>query len=168
MTFKGAVRTMAAIAAVAMLSATGCDRNEHPGQLGQAAPTFSLNDGQQSVDLAKLRGHVVLLNFWATWCAPCLQEIPSLEAMQQELPQVQVVAVAFDDEPEAYQRFLKCRPLQLLTVFDSTQKSNTLYGTFRPPESYIIDKTGVIRRKFIGPQDWTSPEIVDFLKKLAA
>jgi len=168
MTFKGAVQTMAAIAAVTMLSATGCDRNEHPGQLGQAAPTFSLNDGQQSVDLAKLRGHVVLLNFWATWCAPCLQEIPSLEAMQQELPQVQVVAVAFDDEPEAYQRFLKRRPLQLLTVFDSTQKSNTLYGTFRPPESYIIDKTGVIRRKFIGPQDWTSPEIVDFLKKLAA
>jgi cytochrome c biogenesis protein CcmG, thiol:disulfide interchange protein DsbE len=168
MTLQRTIRTLTAIAAVTLLSATGCDRNERPEQLGRTAPTFSLNDGQQSVDLGKLRGHVVLLNFWATWCAPCLQEIPSLEAMQQELPQVQVVAVDFDDDAEAYQHFLKRRPVQLLTVFDSTQKSNTLYGTFRPPESYIIDKTGVIRRKFIGPQDWTSPEIVNFLKKLAA
>ena len=57
-------------------------------------------------------------------------------------------------------------PQQL--VQDAEQKSNALYGTFRPPESYVIDKNGVIRRKFIGAEDWTSPEIVNFLKKLAS
>src|SRR5580698_13293 len=103
MTLQRAIRTMAVVAAVTLLSATGCDRNERPGQLGNTAPTFHISDGQQSVDLAKLRGHVVLLNFWATWCAPCIEEMPSLEAMQQELPQVQVVAIDFDDDADAYQ-----------------------------------------------------------------
>jgi cytochrome c biogenesis protein CcmG, thiol:disulfide interchange protein DsbE len=168
MTLQRAVRTLAAVAAVTLLSATGCDRNEHPGQLGNTAPTFHISDGQQSVDLAKLRGHVVLLNFWATWCAPCIEEMPSLEALQQQLPQVQVVAVATDDDSSAYKSFLQRRPVHLFTVLDSAQESNSLYGSFRFPETYVIDKNGVVRRKFIGPQDWTSPEIVDFLKKLAA
>jgi hypothetical protein len=58
--------------------------------------------------------------------------------------------------------------VSLLTVFDGNQSSNALYGSFRYPESYVIDKNGVVRRKLIGPQDWTSPEIVEYLRKLAS
>jgi len=109
-----------------------------------------------------------VLNFWATWCAPCIEEMPSLELLQKELPQVDVVAVASTEDFSEYETYLSRRPVSLLTVFDSQSKSNALYGSFRFPETYIIDKNGVVRRKLIGPQDFTSPEIVDYLKKLAS
>ena len=147
---------------------TGCDRGDHPSQLGTRAPLFTLNDGQRSLDLRALRGQVVVLNFWATWCAPCLAELPALEQMQRELPQVRVIAVATDESAETYRDFLERRPVPLFTIFDATQKANTMYGTFAFPETYVIDKQGTIRRKFISAQEWTSPEIESFLRKLAA
>lgn len=147
---------------------SGCDRGDHPGQIGQPAPLFAVSDGQTSVDLAKLRGKVVVLNFWASWCPPCLEELPSMNSLQRQLPQVSVVGVSIDQDKEAYASFLRRHSTAFLTVDDVAQRSNALYSTFRPPETYIIDKAGTIRRKFIGPQDWTSPEIIDFLKKLSA
>jgi thiol-disulfide isomerase/thioredoxin len=146
----------------------GCDRETRPEQIGRPAPVFALNDGVRSVDLAKLRGHVVVLNFWASWCAPCLEEMPSLEALQQQMPQVDVVLVASDETFTEYESYLARRPVKLLTVFDDKQTSNALYGSFRFPETYIIDKQGVVRRKLIGPQEFASPEIVNQLKTLAA
>ena len=157
-----------AAAALFALTVTGCDRGSHPEQLGTRAPIFTVNDGEHSVDLKKFHGHVVVLNFWASWCAPCLEELPSLEELQRDLPQVQIVAVSTDDDATAYQRFLTEHSVSLLTVRDADQRSNAMYGTFRYPETYVIDKSGIIRRKFIGPQDWTSPEIVNYLRKLAS
>ncbi|HEX4154577.1 MAG TPA: TlpA disulfide reductase family protein [Acidobacteriaceae bacterium] len=147
---------------------SGCDRGAHPRQIDTRAPVFALSDGQNSVDLSKLRGRVVLLNFWASWCAPCLEELPSLEQLQRDLPQVEIVAISTDEDAAAYRQFLTEHSVSLLTVRDAAQQSNALYGTFRFPETYVIDKSGIIRRKFIGPQDWTSPEIVGYLKKLAS
>jgi cytochrome c biogenesis protein CcmG/thiol:disulfide interchange protein DsbE len=156
------------MAALVCVASAGCDRGSHPGQIGQRAPEFALNDGQTTVDLAKLRGHVIVLNFWATWCAPCVQELPSLELMQRELPQVQVLAVSTDTDAPTYNTFLTRYHITLMSVRDGEDRSNALYGTFRYPETYVIDKAGIVRRKFIGPQDWTSPEIVDYLSKLEA
>jgi thiol-disulfide isomerase/thioredoxin len=150
------------------LIATGCDRDSRPHQLGRPAPLFSLNDGQHAVDLAKFRGKVVVLNFWASWCAPCIEEMPALVALQHELPQIQVVAVASDEDFAQYQTYIAQRHIDLTTVFDQSQKSNALYGSFRFPETYIIDKQGVIRRKLIGAQDFTSPDFIAYLKKLAS
>jgi len=157
------------LCAIAMTALTaGCDRDNHPDQINKPAPEFAINDGQRSLDLAKYRGRVVVLNFWASWCAPCIEEMPSLDLMQRELPQVQVLAVDSDEEFSAYQSYITTRHVSLLTVYDQAQTSNALYGSFRFPETYIIDKKGVVRRKLIGPQDFTSPDIVDYLKKLAA
>ena len=86
--------------------------------------------------------------------------------MQASLPEVRVVAVSIDEDPNAYQAFVTRHPAQFLTVLDGKNRANALYGTFRPPETFVIDRNGVIRRKFIGAQDWTSPEIVRFLRKL--
>jgi cytochrome c biogenesis protein CcmG/thiol:disulfide interchange protein DsbE len=158
---------MSAMVTLACMCASGCDRGTKPDQLGTIAPEFTVSDGQRTVNLASLRGKVVVLNFWASWCAPCLEELPSLEAMQKQLPEVQVLAVSTDEDSGAYKQFLLEHHVQLLTVQDAAQKSNAMYGTFRYPESYVIDKHGVIRRKFIGPEEWTSPEIVNALKKLA-
>jgi cytochrome c biogenesis protein CcmG/thiol:disulfide interchange protein DsbE len=150
------------------VSAAGCDRGNHPSQIGKPAPTFALNDGSQSVDLAKQRGHVVVLVFWATWCAPCLTELPSLSVMQRQFPQIHVVTVSTDEDADAYKRFMTTHQVDLFSVRDGPNGANALYGSFVYPETYVIDKAGIVRRKFIGAQDWTSPEIVDFLKKLSA
>lgn len=156
----------ASVSLVLLLAIAGCDRGKRPGQVNTIAPAFSVSDGSNSADLAKLRGKVVLLNFWASWCAPCIEEIPSLEELQQRMPQVAVVAISTDEDETAYKRFLSDHHVALLTVWDGKQKVNSLYGTFRYPETYVIDRNGMLRRKFIGPQTWTSPEIMDYLSKL--
>jgi cytochrome c biogenesis protein CcmG, thiol:disulfide interchange protein DsbE len=149
-----------------MVLVGGCDRGRHPEQVNTVAPAFAISDGSQSADLSKLRGKVVLLNFWASWCAPCIEEIPSLEELQRRMPDVAVVAISTDEDRQAYQRFLTEHHVKLNTVWDGKQTVNPLYGTFRYPETYVIDRKGMLRRKFIGPQTWTSPEIMDYLSKL--
>jgi thiol-disulfide isomerase/thioredoxin len=149
-----------------MLLVAGCDRGRHPEQVNTVAPAFSISDGSQSADLSKLRGKVVVLNFWATWCPPCIEELPSLEELQRKMPQVAVVAISTDEDEAAYKRFLTEHHVELKTVRDGQQRVNALYGSFRYPETYVIDRNGMLRRKFIGPQTWTSPEIMDYLSKL--
>lgn len=127
-----------------------------------------MQDAQNKITLSEYRGQVVVLNFWATWCAPCVEEVPSLVEMQRRLKAkgVTVLAVSVDVDQDAFQQFVKNHNVNLVTVRDPSGKSNQLYGTFRFPESYIIDREGVMRRKFIGAVDWTAPEITDFLSKL--
>lgn len=79
---------------------------------------------------------------------------------------VTVLAVSVDVDENAYKQFVKDHNVDLLTVRDPSQKSNDLYGTFKFPETYVIDRKGVMRRKFIGAVDWTEPEITEFLGRL--
>jgi cytochrome c biogenesis protein CcmG/thiol:disulfide interchange protein DsbE len=147
---------------------TACYSGGRPPRIGTAAPDFTVKDADREATLSNLRGKVVVLNFWATWCPPCVEEMPSLVQMQSRLKDkgVIVLAVSVDADESAYHRFLKDHNVNLLTVRDPDQKSNTLYGTIRYPETYVIDRDGVVRRKFIGAVDWNSQEITDFLTKL--
>jgi peroxiredoxin len=163
---EGSVRkTLMALTLVGLLT-LGCDRGSRPENIGKPAPEFVISDGTQTVDLGKLRGKVVVLNLWATFCAPCVEELPSLLALQQKMPSLAVVAVSTDQDDALYRKFLVKHHVDVLTVRDSDQKVNEMYGTVLIPETYIIDRQGVIRRKFIGAQDWTGSEIVDYLNKL--
>ncbi len=149
----------------------GCNTGNAPlGLLGKPAPALSIPDGdpvqRPANPLAALRGRVVVLNFWASWCAPCLLEFPSLAALQHDLPGIAVLAVSFDRDPLAYRQFLARHPFALRTALDPSGRSNQAFGTARPPETYILDKTGTIRRRFIGAQDWTDPEIEHYLRAL--
>jgi peroxiredoxin len=94
--------------------------------------------------------------------------MPSLVEMQQRMKDkgIAVLAVSVDVDEDAYRRFLKDHKVDLLTVRDPSHKSSDLYGTFKYPETYIIDRDGVLRRKFIGAVDWNTPEIVEYLSKL--
>ncbi len=109
-----------------------------------------------------------MLNFWATWCPPCVEEMPSLVNMQSKLKDrgIEVLAVSVDVDEHAYQKFLRDHNVNLLTVRDPDQKSNSLYGTSMFPETYIIDRNGVVRRKFIGPVDWSQPDIMQYLTSM--
>jgi peroxiredoxin len=143
-----------------------CDRGAHPAQTGQAAPDFTVSDGTSSIHLANYRGKVVLLNFWATWCEPCLEELPSLLELHHDQPNLAILAVSIDEDPDAYSRFLVRRHVDLATVRDPGQAAAKLYHSEAWPETYVIDRQGFIRRKFIGAQDWSSPEVRAYLKSL--
>jgi peroxiredoxin len=151
-------------AGVLVLALSGCYSNSRPSRIGSSAPDFTV----ENVTLSRLHGQVVVLNFWATWCAPCVEEVPSLIEMQRRMKGkgVTVLAVSVDADGGAYQRFIKDHNVSLLTVRDADQKSNSLYGTSKFPETFIIDRNGVVRRKFIGAVEWTDPEITDYLSKL--
>jgi peroxiredoxin len=151
-----------------ILALGGCYSGSRPPRIGTPAPDFTVQDADRKVELRDYRGKLVVLNFWATWCAPCVEEMPSLVQLQQRMKDkgVMVLAVSVDVDNDGYHRFLRDHKIDLLTVRDPDQKSNNLYGTFKFPETYIIDRNGIVRRKFIGAVDWSQPEIVDFLNKL--
>ena len=153
---------------VCLFLLVACNGNRPP-KIGERAPEFTLTDAERTVSLAQLRGKPVLLNFWATWCPPCIEEMPSLVQLQKAMgDKVTILAVSEDADDAAYKQFVRDHNIDLLTVRDPKNTANTLYGTFKFPETYVIDKDGVIRRKFIGAADWTSPEMVDYLNKLQA
>jgi peroxiredoxin len=149
-----------------MLLTAGCDRGSHPQRIGTVAPDFTVSDRTRTVELSKYRGHTVILNLWATWCPPCILELPSLIQLHREMPDVVIIAISQDEDEDVYSRFLVQHHIDFLTVRDPTLRINHLYGTLQIPESYVIDKNGILRRKFVSAQDWTSPEIIAYLKKL--
>lgn len=137
--------------------------------MGRTAPDFTVSDSEHTVSLHSYRGKVVVLNFWASWCAPCLEELPSLLQMQKDLgDHVTVLAVATDQDLDQYKRFISEHPMNVVTVVDQQQKSSSEYGTTGWPETFIIDRRGIVRRKFVGPVEWTNPSIVAYLEKLRA
>jgi len=159
-------RFASSIFLVLLLLPGACNSNRPP-KIGEKAPDFSLADGSRTVSLSQLRGKPVLLNFWATWCPPCIQEMPSLVQLQKKMgDKVTILAVSEDADDNAYKQFIRDHNIDLLTVRDPKESVNAMYGTFKFPETYVIDKDGVIRRKFIGAADWTSQEIVDYLNRL--
>jgi thiol-disulfide isomerase/thioredoxin len=160
------VRRIGVALAFGLLVVTGCDRGNHPGNIDKSAPQFVISDGTRTVDLNKLRGQVVVLNLWATYCAPCIEELPSLLALQRQMPGLAVVAVSMDQDPDIYRRFLVQHHVDVLTIRDQDRRIFALYGTEQIPETYIIDRQGVLRRKFVSAQNWTSPEIMGYLSKL--
>ena len=145
-----------------------CYNGTRPPRIGTAAPDFIVQDSDRTVKLSDYRGQIVVLNFWATWCAPCVEEMPSLVEMQRRMKAkgITVLAVSVDVDQDAYNQFIRDHNIKMLTVRDSAQKSNALYGTFKFPETYIIDRNGIMQRKFIGAIDWNAPEISDFLNKM--
>jgi cytochrome c biogenesis protein CcmG/thiol:disulfide interchange protein DsbE len=156
------------IALILLLLLAGCYSGGRPPRIGTNAPNFTVQDADRKITLSDYRGQVVVLNFWATWCPPCVEETPSLVQMQQRLKDkgIVVLAVSTDADDAAYHRFIKDHNVNLLTVRDAKQTSNSLYGTVMFPETWIIDRNGVVRRKFVGAVDWNTPEVIEFLTRL--
>jgi cytochrome c biogenesis protein CcmG/thiol:disulfide interchange protein DsbE len=153
--------------AIAMVGCLGCNDQPKLRLIGGAAPDFTVQDMDRKVRLNDLKGKIVVLNFWTSWCEPCITEMPSLSRLQKQMEsKITVLAVSTDDDPTAYHRFLQQYNIDFLTVNDPKKHSSDLYGTTGQPETFIIDPGGVVRRKFIGAVNWTSPEIVEYLQKL--
>lgn len=139
--------------------------------LGESVPNFTLRDETgKVVALSQFRGQIVVLNFWATWCPPCIDEMPSLNefAERYQGKGIQVVGVSVDENAEAYQEFLASNQIKFVTLRDPAHNTSDLYGTFRFPESYIIGREGRLVRKVIGAIDWASPKEFQYFDDLLA
>jgi cytochrome c biogenesis protein CcmG, thiol:disulfide interchange protein DsbE len=161
-------RFILALTLLVVALAAGCYHGSRPRHIGETAPDFSVQDSERKIELSQFRGQVLVLNFWATWCPPCNEELPSLMSMQERTRArgVVVLGISIDVDGDAYHRFLKQHGVNFLTVRDPEEKISAMYGTHGWPETFIIDRQGVLRRKVVGPINWNSPEVMEFLSRL--
>ena len=139
-------------------------------QKGAPAPNFTLSDVNGTrVSLADFRGKVVLLNIWATWCLPCVEEMPSMEKLHHEMggEDFIIVAVSIDGTgAEKVVPFVKKHGLSFTVLVDRKATVKSLFQVTGVPESIIIDKDGIILEKVIGARNWAAAEILDYFRNL--
>jgi cytochrome c biogenesis protein CcmG/thiol:disulfide interchange protein DsbE len=157
---------VALAAAILVLFAMPSYRQGEASVAGKAEEDFALELSGKPTHLSDLKGKVVVLNFWATWCPPCVEETPALNRLQNYIESRNgvVLGISADEDNDAYQKFLPSQEVRFPTYRDPGVKGNSSpiavkYGTSVYPETYVIDRQGKIARKFIGMQQWDSPEM---------
>jgi cytochrome c biogenesis protein CcmG/thiol:disulfide interchange protein DsbE len=181
--YAGIMLTVA-VAGLAAFLALRPHRN-HPLQVGDAAPNFTVarfvspagrpdepsgkTDPQVAIRLSDYRHRVVLVNFWAAWCPPCVEEAPSLEnfAEQTQPLGVTVIGVSVDQDTTLLQKFLDQHPTSFVIGRDPEQALAGRYGTSKFPETYILDRDGRLAEKIIGAIDWQDPRMLTYVRALA-
>ncbi|MBF0317867.1 MAG: TlpA family protein disulfide reductase [Nitrospirae bacterium] len=137
---------------------------------GLNAPAFTLKDAKgNTLTLEDLKGKAVLLNFWATWCTACVEEIPSLQSLyarQKDNPDFKVVTVLFKDSLEKAVSFMKDGKYDFPVLQDPEHKSAKAYGLTGVPETFLIDRRGVVVKRILGPVEWDSKSARDMISKL--
>ena len=117
------------------------------------------------IELTDYQGKVVLLNFWATLCAPCLKEMPDLEELWHDTDgEVVVLAISMGETEKRIRKFLEKHPFSFPIIADTNMKIVQLYGVKNLPITYLVDPDGAIIGRAIGPRNWAKPELVEFLK----
>jgi len=149
---------------------------EHIVVAGDTAPNFTITTSAgDQISPRNFGGRVLVLNFWASWCPPCVEEAPSLNEFAKTLKDsgVVVLGVSVDRNAQAYANFIKRFGVTYPTALDPDEKLSYRYGTYKLPESYIIDHNGKVVRKYAGlperdgqPISWMDPELVGFVKSL--
>ena len=139
-------------------------------QVGDEAPNFTLRDLTGNVmSLSQLRGKVVLLNFWATWCGPCRIEMPAMEQLYRTLSrkEFEILAVSTDPQGAAVTRpFQREMGFTFPILHDSEYRVGLAYGARTIPITFMVDRRGIVRQKIFGARDWDSPEARDLIHEL--
>jgi len=156
-----------AVLAVALVWVVSGTLEAHVVKAGDTAPEFRIvTDSGRTITPSNFGGKLLVLNFWASWCPPCVEETPSLNAFQQQMKSqgVVVLAVSIDANEKLYHRFIDRYKVAFDTTRDPESNISASYGTFQIPESYIIDQSGHVREKIISNMDWMDPEFLARVK----
>ena len=157
------------VLAVALIAVVAESTREPITEVGDTAPGFELvTDDGQRLTRSQFGGQLLVLNFWATWCVPCIQELPSLNQFQKQFASsgVVVLGVSVDQNERAYRQFLKRAGVTFRTSRDPQADLSSRYGTFKYPETYVIDRDGKVVQKHIGPRDWMDERLLAEIKAL--
>lgn len=116
----------------------------------------------------ELRGKVVFINFWASWCEECKVEMPSMQRLYEKMQgrPFQMIAILYREDPEKAMAYMKENRFTMPVLLDAGNKISYLYGVTGIPETFIVDKEGVLRKRVIGAGTWDSPEAFDLFEKL--
>ena len=148
-----------------------CGQRPEVAEIGKPAQNFTLVDTKgRTWNLAELKGKVVFLNFWATWCPPCREEMPSMQMVHALLPAdtFTMLAVLSNDDTAIADSLAAKIGATFPILIDPENKVAQAYGLTGVPETYIIDKQGVLREKFLGAVRWDSAESLQMLRKYIA
>jgi thiol-disulfide isomerase/thioredoxin len=154
-----------AIAANELYAAAGIQ----PEKRKAAAPSFALRTVDGAIlESDTLRGKVIVLNFWATWCGPCKEEMPAMQRLQEVFPAADfaLLAVTTDQQQDAITAFAKGLGLSFPILLDDTKDVSAAFGVRGLPTTIIIDRQGHLIGRAIGPRRWDGPEAVALLKDL--
>jgi len=136
--------------------------------MGSPAPTFELKDlSENKVSLSDFKGKVVLINFWATWCIPCREEMPSLNRLFNRFKKrgFVVLGISINSPKRSVEAFLKEVPVDFHILLDRSSKVSRDYRVFAYPTTFLIDRRGRLRERFIGETDWTAPEVIKVIER---
>jgi len=172
---KTLLRLVALVAGILVVGALFVARQQRQGPAltrGMAAPEFALMDLQnRQQTLGGLRGQVVVINFWATWCPPCVEEMPSLDGLHKALaPQgLVVLGISVDEDASALRRFVQDRGIGLTVLQDpGGRQSAAAYGVRGFPETVIVGPDGLVVESYRGPARWDTPEALNHFRELLA
>ncbi|MBI1896379.1 MAG: TlpA family protein disulfide reductase [Acidobacteria bacterium] len=138
-------------------------------EVGDKAPNFSIvADNGRRMTRSEFGGRLLVLNFWATWCPPCVSEFPSLNAFAEQVRNdgVVVMGISVDRNESAYRGFLQQMRPTFVTARDPAADISSEYGTFKYPETYVISHDGKVLQKHIGERNWTDPRLISEIKAL--
>ena len=141
-----------------------------PITIGSAVPDIELIDSNQNkLRISEMKGSVLFINFWATWCEPCIEELPSIETLFRHFsnnPRFQVITILFKDDTQRALMYMQQNGYTFPVYLNPDDSAATLFKITGVPETYIIDKQGILRNKIIGPEQWDSPVILETLNRL--
>lgn len=144
------------------------EANKTP-EKGDVAVDVLLHDlDGKTVKLSQFKGKVIILNFWATWCPPCREEMPSMDAMYKKFKGTDLVMlpVSIDDNTETIREFMKKNNYEMPAYHDANREAGSVYGITGVPETFLIDRKNIIAEKFIGPVDWSKPDVLQLIQDM--
>lgn len=163
--------TALVILGLMLLLGASCSEKKTEVAEGIHAPKLDIRDARtgQAIDISRLNGKVVFVNFWASWCMPCKEEMPSIEALHRELLKNDaflMITILYKDDPKAAADYMAAHGYTFPLFTDKDGITAHRYGVTGVPETYVIDKKGALRKRVIGPADWNSSEAKAFFNSL--
>jgi thiol-disulfide isomerase/thioredoxin len=167
---SGFVRSVAAVAFAAAASTVAAEGELKPWKGKTTPPLARVDLAGKNVDLKGFRGRVVVVNFWATWCEPCRDEMPSLERLKANLAgrPLEVLTVNYGEFPEKIGAFLAKERIALPVLLDTQKEAAKAWKVGGLPMTFIVDARGRVRHWVFGERDWNGPETVKIIEKLLA